>query len=450
MSTFNCEGSMKIDIIVTYIQRYRFGHERDFVPPITGIHLAALTPKEHDVRVIHQQVDTLHYDSDADLIAVSFFSGFATEAYDIAKKMRAKGKTVIAGGPHATFWQDECLDHFDAIVVGECESVWVNLLNDFKAGSLVSIYKGEPADLTEVPTPRYDLLSDNFIVKRVVQATRGCPYSCSFCTVPSLSPGFRIRPVESVLQDIRYNSFRYWWQRKVVWFWDDNLTINRPYIKELLTEMIPLKKWWLTQASIDIVKDPELLNLLKVSGCIGIFLGIESFDSESLKDANKVQNHINEYKHAVKELHKCGICVMVGIISGFDSDNPDKIVGMADNLLQIGFDVPFLSILTPYKGTKLYDDLQEQDRILKERSWNYYNGYNVAYQPKEMSPDELLNAHRSLWKKAFSLSHCFRRIIKGLFRLRLGAFLMSLCMNCFYGWKRMKGNLPLDMDHYKK
>lgn len=441
---------MKIDIIVTYIQRYRFGHERDFVPPITGIHLAALTPQVHDVRVIHQQVDFINYDTDADLIAVSFFSGFATEAFNIAERLRAKGKTVIAGGPHATFWHEECLTHFDAIVIGECESIWTKLLKDFENDALDTVYKGEPTDLSEIPTPRYDLLSNNFIVKRVVQATRGCPYSCSFCTVPSLSPGFRLRPVEKVLDDIRYNRFPFWWQRKVVWFWDDNLTINRPYIKELLTEMIPLKKWWLTQASIDIVKDPELLDLMRASGCIGIFLGIESFDSASLKDANKSQNHINEYKHAVKELHKRGICVMVGLISGFDSDNPEKIIGMADNLLKIGFDVPFLSILTPYKGTKLYDDLKEQNRILKERSWNYYNGYNVAFKPNGMSPDELLRAHRSLWKRAFSLSHAFLRIVKGLFQLRLGAFLMSLCMNGFYGWKRLSGNLPLDMDNYRK
>ncbi len=441
---------MKIDIIIAYIQRYKFGHEMDFVAPITGVHLAALTPKKHTVRVIHQQVDKINYDTDADLVAISFFSGFATEAISVAKKLRANGKRVIAGGPHVTFWPEQSQEHFDSIITGEGESVWNEMLNDAEQGKLQPRYDGSPTDLTTIPTPRYDLLSDRFFIKRVIQATRGCPYRCSFCTVPSLNPGFRLRPVEKVMEDVRYNNFKYWWQRKVAWFWDDNLTVNRRYMNELLTKMIPLKRWWLTQASIDIVNDPALLDLMKASGCIGIFLGIESFDNEALQDANKKQNHIEQYKKAVKELHKRGICVMVGLISGFDSDTPEKIVGMADNLMEIGFDVPFLSILTPYKGTPLYEELESDDRLLKERDWKYYNGYNVAYKPAGMTPSELLDSHRKLWRRAFSLRFSALRILRGLFRLRFGAFLMSLAMNGFYGFKQVTGNIPLDMDQYKE
>ncbi len=189
---------------------------------------------------------------------------------------------------------------------------------------------------------------------------------------------------------------------------------------------------------------------MKASGCIGIFLGVESFDNEALQDANKKQNHIEQYKKAVKELHKRGICVMVGLISGFDSDTPEKIVGMADNLMEIGFDVPFLSILTPYKGTPLYEELESDDRLLKERDWKYYNGYNVAYKPHKMSPTELLNSHRKLWRRAFSFRFSAIRILRGLFRLRFGAFLMSLAMNGFYAMKQVTGNLPLDMDQYEE
>jgi radical SAM superfamily enzyme YgiQ (UPF0313 family) len=132
-----------------------------------------------------------------------------------------------------------------------------------------------------LPTPRYDLLPKRFFVTRVVQATRGCPFTCSFCTVPTLNPGFRMRPVDEVLRDVRFDNFALWWQRKVVWFWDDNLTIRREYIRELLTRMVPLKRWWLTQASMDIAKDAPLLDLMRESGCIGIFFGIESFERVS-------------------------------------------------------------------------------------------------------------------------------------------------------------------------
>jgi radical SAM superfamily enzyme YgiQ (UPF0313 family) len=152
------------------------------------------------------------------------------------------------------------------------------------------VVHGMAISLENVPTPRYDLLPDQFFIKRVVQATRGCPFTCSFCTVPTLNPGFRTRPVERVIADVRYNQFRHCWQRKIVWFWDDNLTIDRAYARELLTALIPCKKWWLTQASMDLAKDHALLDLMRCSGCIGIFFGIESFQKAFLQDARKQQN----------------------------------------------------------------------------------------------------------------------------------------------------------------
>mgnify|MGYP001471670813 CR=1 FL=1 len=176
---------MKIDIIISYLKRYEFGHEKDFVPPITGIHLAALTPAEHRVRVFHQQVDKIDYHTDADLIAISFFSGFAPAAFKMAATFRQMGKTVIAGGPHVTFNTEESLQHFDAIATGEAESVWEQILLDFNNGKLKPLYQGIATDLKNIPTPRFDLLSDKFFVKKVIQATRGCPFTCSFCTVPT-------------------------------------------------------------------------------------------------------------------------------------------------------------------------------------------------------------------------------------------------------------------------
>jgi radical SAM superfamily enzyme YgiQ (UPF0313 family) len=397
------------------------------------------------VRVIHQQVEPIPYDSDADVIALSFFSGFAPEAYRIARIFQRKGKTVIAGGPHATFWPDEVLEVCDAVVVGEAESIWKRVMEDAERGTLRPKYYGDPLPLDGLPMPRYDLLPSSFFVPRVVQATRGCPFSCSFCTVKTINPGFRHRPVDEVIRDIEYDDFPHWWQRKLVWFWDDNLTADRAYIKELLRAMIPLKRWWLTQASIDIVKDAQLLDLMQQSGCIGIFLGIESFNQDSLKDANKAQNKAQYYRECIDILHQHGICVMAGLISGFDHDTPASIVNMARQLYDIGVDVPYLSVLTPFKGTALYDRLAAEERLLPDRGWEFYNGYNVAFRPRRMTPRRLLDAHRSLWCIAFSMVYSLKRIWRSLFRLRLGAFLMCTVMNVFYGLKALRGNLPVNM-----
>ena len=345
---------MKIDIIVVYVQRYRRGHEKNFVPPITGIHLAAITPSHHEVRVIHQQIERPDFESDADLIALSFFSGFAPEAYRLATEFRKRGKVVVAGGPHVTFSPEEAEQFFDGIVIGEAESVWARLLDDFEDGNLKRRYVGKALPIENLPTPRYDLLPKSYFVPRVVQATRGCPFTCSFCTVPTLNPGFRTRTIEAVLNDIRYDNFRYWWQRKIVWFWDDNLTAKRKWIRELLTRMIPMKRWWLTQASMDIADDPQLLDLMKQSGCIGVFFGIESFGDESLRFAGKRQNKVEEYRRKIGELHKRGICVMAGFISGLDGDTPESCREMARQMDDMGVDVPSLSVLTQFHGTPDY------------------------------------------------------------------------------------------------
>ncbi|MEM1447767.1 MAG: radical SAM protein [Planctomycetota bacterium] len=434
---------MRVDVIVVHLQRYRFGHEKHFVPPLTGIHLAALTPARHEVRVVHQQVETVDLDTDADVVALTFFSGFAAEAYRLADAFRARGKTVIVGGPHATYWPEEALEHCDAVALGEADELWPRMLDDAEEGRLRPIYRGPPPSLAGLPTPRYDLLPRSFFVPRVVQATRGCPFSCSFCTVPGLNPGFRTRPVEDVLRDIDHDDFPHWWQRKVVWFWDDNLTARRSYVKALLRAMIPRKRWWLTQASLDIVRDPELLDLMEASGCIGIFFGIESFTAESLQHAAKPQNRIEEYRRAVDHLHERGICVMAGFVAGFDGDDAEGIVAMADRLQEVGVDVPFLSVLTPYRGTPLYDEMEERGRLLQDVERAAFNGYNVTFRPERLAPDELLTAHRELWRRAFSPGRAGAR---GARRLRTGALLMSSAMNGFYGLKRLRGNEPVRYD----
>ena len=435
---------MNIDVIVVYMPRYARGHELNFVPPITGIHLAALTPAQHRVRVIHQQVEPAPLHTAADLVALSFFSGFAPEAYRLARHYRAQGKRVVAGGPHATFWPEEALANgCDAVVIGEAESVWAELLADAEAGRLQPIYRGEPRPLAGLPTPRYDLLSNRFVIRRVIQATRGCPFACSFCSVPAVNPGFRTRPVGEVLRDVAYDKFPQPWQRKVVWFWDDNLTAQRRYVKELLAAMRPLNKWWLTQASLDIAEDPELLDLMRASGCIGVFFGIESFGAESLQHANKRQNKAARYREKIAALHAHGIAVMAGFVAGLDGDTPDSILEMAHQLYDVGVDVPFLSVLTPFKGTPLYEQMADEGRLLPDRGWEFFNGYNVAFRPRTMTPAALLDAHRGLWNAAFSPGYAARRAVRAL-SLRPGAALLALAMNSFYGLKRLAGNAPLD------
>ncbi len=210
--------------------------------------------------------------------------------------------------------------------------------------------------------------------------------------------------------------------------------------------MVPLRRWWLTQASMDIARDRSLLDLMKASGCIGIFFGIESFGAESLEEASKRQNRVAEYAGRIEQLHRRGICVMAGFIAGFDGDTPSSIREMARRLYDVGVDVPFLSILTPYKGTPAYAKLEADGRLRGGVGWEFFNGYNVAFRPKKMSAEELLEAHRALWKEAFSLRYTLKRTFRALFRLRFGAFLMCAAMNVFYCLKNLRGNTPVSFE----
>jgi radical SAM superfamily enzyme YgiQ (UPF0313 family) len=435
---------MKIRIVVSYVPRYRRGHAWHFVPPVTGMHLAALTPREHEIELIHEQVRRVPVDDNVDLVALSFFSGFARQAYRLADRYRALGVRVVAGGPHVSYWTEEALAHVDAVVVGEAESVWGTVLDDCARGKLARVYRGTPASLDGLPTPRYDLLENRFVVPRVLQATRGCPFRCSFCTVPDLNPGFRVRPIADVIRDIATTRFRHGWQNKVAWFWDDNLLVQRRWAKDLLRELAGLDRYWLTQASIDIVKDDELLALMERSGCIGIFLGIESLDECDLRSVGKRQNKAREYRAAIAKLHDRGICVMAGFISGFDDQTPETIVATADRLNAIGVDVPFLSILTPFRGTPLYDDHLRAGRILRDRDWQHYNGYSVAFQPARMTPEQLVHAHRALWNRAFSPGLVAERLARGARQLSRGGMMLSAAMNGFYGLKQVTRNPPAD------
>jgi radical SAM superfamily enzyme YgiQ (UPF0313 family) len=438
---------MRVKIVVSYVPRYRRGHSHDFVPPVTGIHLAAITPADHDVRVVHEQLGPATMDApgeEPDLVALSFFSGFARAAYRTAAHYRERGIPVVAGGPHVSYWTEEALRHVDAVVTGEAEAVWPKVLADFAAGKLRRVYRGEPCSLETIPTARYDLLEKGFLVPRVLQATRGCPFACRFCTVPDLNPGFRVRPIADVVRDIATTHFPHWWQERVAWFWDDNLLVHRRWAKDLLREMRGLGRWWLTQASIDIVKDDELLDLMERSGCIGIFVGIESLDAEDIRVVGKKQNKVALYREAVDRLHDRGICVMAGFISGIDGQTKDSIPATAERLNALGVDVPFLSVLTPFRGTPLYDDMLREGRILTDRDWPHYNGYNVAFQPLGMTPAELLAAHRELWRRAFSPASVLERLARGRRQLRPGALLLSSTMNAFYGLKRLTRNLPAD------
>jgi radical SAM superfamily enzyme YgiQ (UPF0313 family) len=438
---------VKIKIVNCWTSRYRRS-DQHFVPSLTLAHLAALTPDEYEVTLHHEQVRPVNVEQDVadgvQLAALSFPTGFALHAYRLAGEYRRHGIPVVMGGPHVTFLPDEASYHADAVVVGEAELLWAQVLDDFRCGHVQRIYRtNDVHDLVGLPMPRYDLIEPAFAVPHVVQATRGCPYRCKFCATATINPGFRTRPLDDVIRDVAAPRFPGWLQNKLVWFWDDNLTANRRYVKSLLREMIPLKKWWLTQASLDLTDDDELLGLMQDSGCVGVFLGIETLDAKALKSVSKSHNKVNRYRQAIRKLHDRGITVMAGLIVGFDTDTATSVDSLLDQVRELEIDAPFLSVLTPYYGTQLYDEMLQAGRILLDRDWTYYAGYGVAFRPAQMTVEELESAHARLWRALYAPGAALSRWVSGLGRFRPGALVLATALDGHYGFNRLSGNVPV-------
>lgn len=436
---------MNVEIISVWERQYDGQKKNNAYATLTPSYLAALFPPDVNVTIRDEQIRSVDYNIDIDLVAITFLISNAPHAYEIADRFRKRGTPVIMGGFHASLLPEEALEHADAVVVGEAEYVFPEIIKDLKQGSLKRIYKSTKLhSLKGLPMPRYDLIEKDFFINHPVQATRGCPFRCSFCSVISLYPNIRLRPVDEVIRDITCFEGRNYIQNKMITFMDNNLVANKKYAKELFRKMIPLKKWWVSQLSIDIVNDKELMQLAAESGCISVFIGIETFSQKNLKHVGKHQNKVSDYKNAIKTLHKYGIYVQGSLVIGFDEDTIESIRKIPDIVQEIGIDYPWLHILTPLYGTKLFDQLNRENRIFT-KDWSRYNFLNAVFHPKNMSVDELHSTYLEVWKEMHSVSKASGRIFKDLPIpiSRFPGFLWRFTDNVYFMFQNLMGRYPL-------
>lgn len=434
---------MNIEIINTWEHQYAGIKKNNVFSPLTAPYLAALFPSDVNVTIRQELVQQVDYEIDVDLVAITYMIGNALHTYEIADRFRKRGTPVILGGFHASAFPDEALEHADAVVVGEAENVFPEIIKDFKQGALKRIYKSTKLhSLKGLPVPRYDLIENDFILNHPVQATRGCPYSCSFCSVTSLYPSLRVRPIDEVIRDITCFEGRNYLQNKMVMFMDNNLIVNKKYAKELFRKMKPLKKWWFSQVSIDMAKDKELMRLAAESGCVAIAVGLESFSQENLNKIGKRQNKISDYKKAFKTFHEYGIYAMATLIIGFDEDTLESIRRIPDIVQEIGIDYPWLYILTPFYGTELFTQFDKENRIFT-KDWSLYNCNNAVFQPKNMSVDELHSSYLEIWKEMYSFSKVSNRVFRNLPISRFTSFLWRFLDNGHLCFQNLTGKYPL-------
>jgi radical SAM superfamily enzyme YgiQ (UPF0313 family) len=386
--------------------------------------LASLTPSDTEVQIVDEHFENVPFDSPADLVGISFMTPQAPRAYQIGDEYRTRGKAVVMGGVHASELPEEALQHSDAVVVGEAEGVWARVLEDFKSGSMKRIYRspGFPG-LSGLPPPRYDLLKkDKYRLFRInfpIQAGRGCPFRCEFCSVTRFFGGqIRFRPVKEVVQEIRQGSL------KKIFFVDDNIVGNPAYARDLFRALIPLRVRWVGQASLNLAKDEELLGLAKKSGCAVLFIGIESLSSESLREIGKNFFRAEELQESLQKIQSYGITVRTSIVFGFDRDDKDVFKRTVDFLIRNRIVYADFFILTPLPGTPLRARMEKENRIFSN-DWSEYDSLRTVFRPKLMSPEQLNKGLWEAYQNFYSVGNILKRVLPARGLSRLGRRLFS-------------------------
>jgi radical SAM superfamily enzyme YgiQ (UPF0313 family) len=376
--------------------------------PLALPYIASLVPWDVHVSIVDENVDDIDFDKRVDLVGISVLTMTAPRAYQIAKRYRERGTPVVLGGVHPTVLPEEASQHADALVVGEAEGVWQELLTDFQHGRMKRVYSSNgPCSLDGLPHPRWDLMNEGaYLTTNVVQATRGCPYDCAFCSVSSVfGRKYRCRPVEDVINEIAAHD------GKLLGFVDADITGHPAYAKELFKALIPYRKIWAGDAGMRVANDDELLKLAAKSGCKGLFVGFESLSPASLQEAGKSQNTVDRYKDTIKKIIDHGISVLAGFVFGFDTDDESVFERTVEFAIESKLLYADFNILCPYPGTAIHAKLAEQGRII-ETDWSKYFGmYNVVFRPKGMSVEALQEGCLWAWKEFYSPKSIVERFL---------------------------------------
>ncbi len=397
-----------------------------YFPPLIFAMLNRLTPPHHAVEFVNDVVEQIDFDRSFDLVAITVMTIQSDRAYQIADTFRNRGVKVVMGGIHVTILPEEAGHHADAIVVGEADNLWERILDDCERGRLKGVYREDAfPDLQNLVLPKWEGINMKIYPRRpgwkfpVISTftTRGCPLKCDFCSVSRFFGNkYRVRPVEHVMKEIDANVAM---GAKYLLFLDDNIAFNPEYSRELFRAVSKKNITWMSQASTTIAKKPDLLRLAAESGCLELFIGLESINTKSLESMNKKFNKIDEYGHLLKIITKAGIMPMVSIIIGFDEDTPGQLRQILEFLKENRVYYATFSVLTPFPGTAVHDRLKREGRINHYR-WSEYTLTNVVFRPKNFTEEELQEAFWRTYQEFYSFKNYIPHALYGLWTGKRG------------------------------
>jgi radical SAM superfamily enzyme YgiQ (UPF0313 family) len=368
--------------------------------------IAAATPPGHDVKIIDEQYDSINYSEKFDLIGISFSTDTAPRAYEIGDRFKDIGVKVVFGGFHPTLMPDEAIEHCDSVCIGEGEVNWPIIVRDTDKNRLKRFYRNPtPIDLANMKRlPRHLVRKRDFFSSYLVFAGRGCINTCEFCSVTHFfNFSYRHRKIEEIISEITSM------KKNIIIFGDDNIIADRDFALDLFKTLKQIKKKWVAQALITIGEDEELLKMASESGCIGLFIGLETLSDKNLSNSGKNLMSVDRYKDSLEKIYNYGIAVLGSFIFGFDDDKPDVFEKTLNFAIQNRLIASQIAILTPFPGTSLYRKLDETGRIIN-KDWSRYDFKNVVFKPKHLSPEELKEGTDWVIGEYYSNSSILKRL----------------------------------------
>ena len=382
------------------------GLKTRMAPSLALLTLINITPAEHKVRLVNENVEKLDSDCAADLVGITVTLDVMPRAMAIAGEFRKRGVPVVAGGIHVTCRPEDCLPHFDAICVGPAERVWARIISDVEKKRLQREYRDmEGFHGYEIASPDYRFAGGGkYLYTNVVTTSRGCPNRCAFCYNSCQNRLYITRPIPDVIKDIRSLGARH------VLFIDDNFIGSPDYTRTLLNEIAPMKLIWSAAVTTRILEYPDLLDQMAISGCQSLFIGFESINTESLDSVHK-DNNVAMYERLVEAIHSRSIMVNASMVFGLDGDDKHTFKHTMDWLVKMRVETLTSHILTPYPGTELYRRMEKVGRI-HEYNLAKYNTAHVVFTPAKMTGEELYKGYRWIYKNFYSIKNIFKRFPK--------------------------------------
>jgi radical SAM superfamily enzyme YgiQ (UPF0313 family) len=356
--------------------------------PLSMAVLAGLTPPDVEVRFYDDRLEAIPFDEPTDLVALSVETFTALRSYRIARRFRARGVPVVMGGFHVTLLPEEARQEADAIVVGDAEPVWRQLLDDARRRRLEPVYDGRGRRPLGGVKPRREVFAGKrYQNVTLVEFARGCNFKCDFCSITAFHGAAQgHRPAGEVAAEMAATGSRRFF---IV---DDNLVSQPAQARELCRALVPLGVRWVGQASIHIARDDALLDLMARSGCQGVLIGMESLDPANLRDMGKGWNLAEgSYAESLARFRKHGLAVYGTFVFGYDNDDAAAVRRSVAFAREQKLFLAAFNHLVPFPGTPLYRRLAAEGRLLTPKWWLDPDGRvgDVTFRPRKVAPEEL-------------------------------------------------------------